>query len=393
MICLADFDNMHGLTGRTGKGGTAVSFLYNLSKLRHLFFLYIMYNYKGDPSAFKAFLKANNVTAGTFLIYVENRLNLILYMDSIDIHHEELLRTFLRNNNRNKITKSCIGIKQVGVMVQFQALGIIGKIITGPWMTLVYRNIHGLLNLEMGSVFQLGKSVIEGMLHHPAEVMLMKTDVFGHPLKEDVLLSLMNKVYSNDMLYKLLISLMQSVIEVMERQMGNYLTRELSNPTPQMIADTSSASPHNIHAERTFALSDFFIRKSPCATIGFVNAKVKAKMNHTMDCLDAKSEQKQNKIIKFAITWLAKIRHISKDTERQTDHAILERRRQLSQKTEDKDRKNTEHAVLKLIQDRKKKKDTFIISYWEVDKESAEDHKLPVESLITDLINGYDYDY
>ncbi|ESN98368.1 hypothetical protein HELRODRAFT_177251 [Helobdella robusta] len=353
--------------------------------------------------------------------------------------------TFFRNNNRNEITKSLwIGINQEEVIVQFQALGIIGKIITGPWMTLVYRNIRGLSNLEMGSVFQLGKSVIEGVLHHPAEVMLMKTDVFGHPLEEDdVHLSLMNKVYNNDMLYKLLISLMQSVIEVMERQMGNYLTGELSNPAPQMIADTSSAPPHNIHAERTLGLSDFFIRKSPYATIGFVDAKVKAKMNHTMDWLDAKSEQEQNKIIKFAITRGAKVRHISKDTERQTDLAILERRRQLSQKTEDKDRKKTEHAVLKLlinngnsndplfasldkqqkvflddilagrqligkllyhkwsmgekeesrfigrIQDRKKKKkDTFTISYWEVDEESAEDHKLPVESLITDLING-----
>ncbi|ESO01854.1 hypothetical protein HELRODRAFT_161033 [Helobdella robusta] len=136
-------------------------------------------------------------------------------------------------------------------------------------------------------LFNLGKSVIEKMLHHPAK----------------------------------------SVIEVLERPMGNYLTRELSNSAHQMIADTSSALFHNIHAKKIRGLSDCFIRKSHYTNIGFVDAKNKTK-----------SSLPSHGVQRFGTSLMTLRGRLSMPSWKDENN----------QKTEDKNYK-TEHAVLKLL--------------------------------------------
>lgn len=40
-------------------------------------------------------------------------------------------------------------INNVNLMIQLQALGLIGKYVSGPWMTVVYKNAMKMTNIEM----------------------------------------------------------------------------------------------------------------------------------------------------------------------------------------------------------------------------------------------------
>ena len=49
------------------------------------------------------------------------------------------------------------------------------------------------------------------------------------------------------------------IVKVIERQLNEYLEGRLSNLSPELSAQCSSAPVHNMFAERTLALSDFHL--------------------------------------------------------------------------------------------------------------------------------------
>lgn len=52
------------------------------------------------------------------------------------------------------MSKALFGdIGKDGIIFQLQALGLIGKVITGPWMKLVYGNVLQKSNLELVFLF------------------------------------------------------------------------------------------------------------------------------------------------------------------------------------------------------------------------------------------------
>ena len=58
---------------------------------------------------------------------------------------------------------------------------------------------------------------------------------------------------------------------------------------------------HNMQAERIMALTDAEARRAPNATVQYIEAKVKAKTNHTLDWLQCLPASEQAQAISFAI--------------------------------------------------------------------------------------------
>ena len=71
----------------------------------------------------------------------------------------------------------------------------------------------------------------------------------------------------------------------------------LANIPPTIAAQTLSAPAHNMFAEQTLGLADHLMRKAPNITIGFVDGKVKSKINKTLNWLSNKTEDEQGNFV------------------------------------------------------------------------------------------------
>ena len=78
------------------------------------------------------------------------------------------------------------------------------------------------------------------------------------------------------------------------KQMKNYITGPYAKQTDKMILDSVSAPNHNMFAEKTLGTLDALKAGAPNATLAFLEPKVRAQMNQTLEWLDVKDlfEQK-----------------------------------------------------------------------------------------------------
>ncbi|XP_059143851.1 uncharacterized protein LOC131931164 [Physella acuta] len=312
-------------------------------------------------------------------------------------------------------------------------------------MTLLYKNAMGRTNLQISQNFQYAVSMLEKLIASPVLIKSHTTIFEEVSLKhDDVHAALLNRAHDSVKLENILSCLLQETLVVIKRQMGSYL----SDPSDEMLEATKSAPPHNIHCERILGMADFLIRRAPNATIGFVDCKVKAKLNKTMEWLDAKSINEQNQLIDFAITEGARRRRSHKTQQREIESEIIQRREESIKKKENKERKKLKIDVVdKLakgqlfindeifcnVETRQKqvlakiingedmtgqllkhkwecindndtfyfgrivlrlsasetKLDRFVIAYWSIDEENSEDSELNVDTLITDMISKH----
>ena len=78
---------------------------------------------------------------------------------------------------------------------------------------------------------------------------------------------------------KILSRLIASIIEVIEKQMSEYPDGGLSNVSLATAHQPYSAPVHNMFAEQTLGLADHHFRTALNVTIGFIDGKVKTKIN------------------------------------------------------------------------------------------------------------------
>ncbi|XP_065683197.1 uncharacterized protein LOC124809892 [Hydra vulgaris] len=279
LLALKTIDNELNIKPAKGTDGVAVTVLKNISKLR--------YSFKGDPAAFKSYLKKNNVAPGLFLRYVGSRFNVLFHMAGIVVTYERLIKTFLENNTKNKICQLLLQDMSNDItLVQLQGLGLIGKIIIGPWMSLVYKNATGKSNLEFGDIFQKAIRKLSYFKSNPESILYTDVDIFSQVLniKKDKVHQSLRVIKNKNILVK----------------MARYLTGNLSNPSKEMIT-TLSAPPHTMEAERILGMLDFFLCRAPNATFGFLDSKIKARVNKTLTWLDEKTLPEQEDLIQFVI--------------------------------------------------------------------------------------------
>ncbi|XP_065660401.1 uncharacterized protein LOC136084235 [Hydra vulgaris] len=230
-------------------------------------------------------------------------------MAGVAIFHLQLLKSFLQKHDKNVVSEALFGnIGKDGIIFQLQALGLIGKIITGPWMKLVYGNVLQKSNLELVPMFQICHQRITQMKQSSNDLLSTDLDIFGQKIVFDEVHKSLLKITDITLLNKITSPFLSSIECVIHRQLHNYISGPLSNPTEKILKDTLSAPANNMHAERALGMTDCLLRKAPNGTIGYLDSKVKAKLNHTLQWIESKPEDIQRNLIQFSITRGSQIR-------------------------------------------------------------------------------------
>nr|XP_047141371.1 uncharacterized protein LOC124816287 [Hydra vulgaris] len=225
--------------------------------------------------------------------------------------------------------------------------------------------------------------------------------------------------------------------------MARYLTGNLSNPSKEMIKTTLSAPTHTMEAERILGMLDFFLRRAPNATFGFLDSKIKARVNKALTWLDEKTLPEQEDLIQFVIRREALTCQASKNFNNFLYEEIGKRCAKANLKKERLERKQQEKDIKRAIAENakttnppfvnidkkqkqilgvilkngnligqllshkwelddgnmelkgiivdqkvatKKKSITYTIGYWKVNEDEAEDIDISQEGVIADLI-------
>ena len=101
--------------------------------------------------------------------------------------------------------------------------------------------------------------------------------------------------------------LLKAIIAVMERQMTDYLTGDLSIPTEQML--------NIIMSEHIVGMTDYQTHRAANATMGFIESKVKDSTNKTLQWLDCTEYSEQDRMVSFALKRVREVRGIRKRSE------------------------------------------------------------------------------
>ena len=121
------------------------------------------------------------------------------------------------------------------------------------------------------------------------------TDVFGGPIDpkghDRTLRALrdFDPVDADVLRYReaLLLVLLTSIRDVINRQMKPYINGRWSERRPEDLVAGQSAPAHNMGSERTLAIADALKKRAPRATLGFINGKIKASQNDLLPYLDS----------------------------------------------------------------------------------------------------------
>ena len=239
------------------------------------------------------------------------------------------------------------------VQEHLRLLGMFGKCLTGPWMTLFYGNDAGLGHLEFQPHMNAAVVTLRQFIDHPAGFLSTTTDVFGQPLhvgaEDPVIIALKQDCDLNRDMLKGIQCLAGGFVEVLERQLGRYLTGDLSDVTPELLASTKSAPAHNIASGRTLGMVDAQVRRAPNAAMEFVAGKVKYASNATHKWLHQLGSVEQEKAIHTAIHRSREASRINKERSKRNVEFMMSRLQDISQKRDKKKRAKVERDVLSLL--------------------------------------------
>ncbi|GFR74380.1 hypothetical protein ElyMa_002161200, partial [Elysia marginata] len=297
---LVSFDTQHSVQGLCyGKEGSAANLIKAISTLRYK-------DGTGDPIGFKSFLRQHGLPMGSFPRYVGNRFHVLFHLAGLILLHQTKLQDFLENQCsaaapfRTKILKD-LGNGQI--MLQIWALAVMGKIFSGPWMSKFYSSTMS--NLEMGSYVRLCLEQLGLWMEDVEPLLSPSKNCFGEPLDpaQDLVVSAIDGFCASDREMQLdaLTSLLSTTIKVLERQLSSFISGAFANPTEDMKSKASSAPTHNMSSERALGCLDRMWRQAPNATMGFLNGKLKGKLNDTLGWLEAKPSFESDKLIQFVI--------------------------------------------------------------------------------------------
>ncbi|GFN85358.1 hypothetical protein PoB_001186400 [Plakobranchus ocellatus] len=161
-----------------GKEGRVANLILAVSKMRHK-------AGSGDPEGFKDFLRTHDLPLSTFPHYVGNRLHILLHSAGILFLHKEKFFTFLSEKSTAGQLQQAIlhDLKLPSLLDQLWALAVIGKAVSGPWMSKFY--ISKGSNLEMVPVLQSSRTQLQNCEKNITQLMKLDFDVFGQPIQDD----------------------------------------------------------------------------------------------------------------------------------------------------------------------------------------------------------------
>jgi len=224
--------------------------------------------------------------------------------------------------------------------MEMQFLGLLGKLLSGPWMKMFYTSAESQINFVEGiRVVKLVVARLKDKLERPITVLAMKKDFFGNDLNaSDVLLqSLQSGPSHNELFMNMAKVCLQAAVDVLERQYQKYFVADL---TEKLM--TESARSHNILAEELVGMFGALKNKAPSATICYLSAKMRAQKNKTVRYLDCLDEKRRDEILEKVVPLAAKQRRMRKVSQKSLIKELVKRQSEKQQVKDNKARKKLE---------------------------------------------------
>ena len=281
--------------------------------------------------------------------FVGNRFHIYFLSSGCLYHYRNALISFFTDvfvpqNSVHSCVLNALHIQDMHVTTR--ALGIVGKLITGPWMRLlgVETNILGMnkhFQEALGNITAWTRDA-SSLIQPNAPCAFSCVDV----KRDTVFLSLMERTEFDGETISLLQTLCKACVEVMERQLKSQLPGgEFWSPSTQLLIEAETCSNTNISGERCFATADQEILRARNATIGHIEAKTMFRRNKTGQWLDRYSVDEKSTKITLAMKDVHSIR-LQDKTDKETHHErvkdkLIQVRKQILQK-EDRSRSKFE---------------------------------------------------
>ena len=281
--------------------------------------------------------------------FVGNRFHVYFLSSGCLYHYREALVTFFTDQftPQNAVHSSIFNALQVRCMhITTRALGIIGKLVTGPWMRLLGQETN---ILKMNTHFQQAYSNLTSW-STDASPLLETTAPCAFPevdVKRDIVFdSLVQSTEFDNETKIVLQDLCKACCDVMSRQLETQLPGgAFWHPSAELLHEAESCSSTNISGERCFATADQEILRARHATTGYIEAKTMFRRNRSDEWLDRQTPAEKSCRIQLAMADTKQIRYDDiadqkEHHERVKDRLISTRKQKLEK--EDRSRSKTE---------------------------------------------------
>lgn len=334
---------------------------------------------KGDPKGFIIFLQENNLPRGILPRYRGNRLHIIFHICGVLFQHYDIFEQYLRKGPTLGGLRASVHGDFVSPLakVELQILGLIGKVLTGPWMELFYRSSSDQINHVEG--IQKVKevlAVLQELKECPSNILSMEKDVFHQEMdRSDQTWQALRVAPTDIELFdKVTKCSIEGVIEVLQRQYKRYFDMEI---TDMLHEETESARLHNIDSEQLMGMYSAIKSKAPSAKLCYVSSKLRAVKNKTVDYLDQLEVEKRDAVIRTAVNLAKNERIRRRKKQKELMEEIAGRLAEKEQNNDEKMRRKVEKVLKKL----------GTVDASSVEKEFPDLNENQVETLVQ-LVNG-----
>lgn len=252
---------------------------------------------KGDPKGFTSALESAGLPKGLVPRYRGNRLHIMFHIAGKLHHHEDFFMKLFE-----EATVTCGGLqtailhdfKSPVAQVEIQVLGLIGKLLSGPWMAKFYRSSATQVSHVNGiAIVKQLVDLVKRFSESGLDTLTTRTDFFGHDLPESdaTLVALRSKPVDEALFISMMESCLKKMVEVLERQYARYFSADL---TDQLKKETESARCHNIDAEEIMGMFSAAKEHAPNATMCFLSSRIRAQKNNVVDYLDSQTPEKRH---------------------------------------------------------------------------------------------------
>lgn len=177
---------------------------------------------KGDPCGFVKFLDNQKLPRGILPHYRGNRLHILFHICGVFIqHYTGFIKLLEKGTSCGGLRASLLSdFRSTTGHVQMQVLGLLGKLLTGPWMKKFYRAaVNQIDHVEAISVV---KEVVTRLKEQrsPLDLLTQSNDFFGDALKDsDATLQKLRDPPKDEDLFKVMMeACLGAIVEVLERQ-------------------------------------------------------------------------------------------------------------------------------------------------------------------------------
>jgi hypothetical protein len=343
--CLSRLENGKPCPSLFGNGCLAERIILALNKMRYK-------DGKGDPHGFRVFLQDYNIPKGLIIRYRGNRLHVLFRLASTYITHYGLILKYLTTRclNNTSLKTALIAALQdpLGLAIlELKCLGILGKVLTGPWMSRYYSN--DVNHVDAFVEIKCCLERIEAFIAHGVVVLDdLKIDFFGTELT-DRDKELFKDNIDKEQFTTMFISMLQAVVEVLRRQYKRYLCWQ-DEQYDELRATLSTARTHNIDAEEIMGMYSAAVARAPNSCTMYQSAVIRATKNKTLQHLDEMDETEREQIINKAVPYAAKLKKTDKTKVKELQTELSKRIATKTQKKTQTERKRFEKQVKDIME-------------------------------------------